>query len=278
METMMHTRYRILLLLTVPFALLWWFNGCESPAQRRSVTRGGGRSPAPSEARSPTATTTTSLPRVLPSQIAQPPTEPTSYQTPSKLLGLEPGQWVYRIIAGDDEGQMLGRYVRKVDDPHAPWRVHMVGPRIEHLTIGEHGSVMLVAVKDLEHNVVTRYHPPIPVIPARIEPGQTRRYTTKLTVHPLDNPDSISHRGSGVFTITYEARQKISTPAGDFRAYRFHSTWVADLGIAEIDREDWRWYVPGVGLVAAKLEEHVQAFILGWDTQRVMLLQSAHEQ
>ena len=224
---------------------------------------------------------------------------PSRSFAPRILLALEPGRRQYLWVSEEgEETQDAGgsaaqaaesgdgedgdasrslRLERVADDPKYPYRLHTANGRIEHIGLGKEGSLIVGAVEDLEHEALTRYDPALPLIPADLKQDEPMTSKAKLTVLDRNNPDQERDSGSCEQTITYEADQRVITPAGQFDCLRLRTEYKAELTLATVNQTSRDWYAPRVGLVAKEHEERVRAFILNIDEQWRILLRERPE-
>lgn len=222
-----------------------------------------------------------------------PGNEPDQSVSPRLLLMLRPGRRPYVRVGengeliesgdgaagaaqaqseGESDGGVVVRIERVRGETSFPYRLYTPNDRIEHLGFDEDGAILAGAVEDLEHEALTRYDPPLPMLPAGIEPGEPMTSRADLTVLDRSNPDRQKDRGSCERTITYEADQSVITPAGRFDCLRIRSEYEADLTLATVTQTSVAWYAPRVGMVAERYREQVKAFIINTDKQWRMLL------
>lgn len=228
------------------------------------------------------------------------PAEPPSRSiAPRMLFALEPGRRQYLWISeeggepeddgggaaraagnggeGDAEATRPVRLKRVDDDPEFPFRLHTANGRIEHIGLDKDGSLLIGAVEDLEHDALTRYDPALPRLPADLKQDEPMRFKAKLTVLDRNDTDRERDRGSCEQAITYEADQRVITPAGRFNCLRIRTEYKAELTLATVNQNTRDWYAPRVGLVAREHEERVRAFILNMDKEWRILLREKPE-
>ncbi|MBI1369276.1 MAG: hypothetical protein GC162_11570 [Planctomycetes bacterium] len=187
------------------------------------------------------------------------------------LLPLKTADRSYLIVEGDATGSHV--VLSMTEDPTDaafPWRV-TDGERVEHLGRADDGSIVLGAVEDKPHNALTIYDPPMPLLPAGLEPGKSMQFTSKMTIVGLDHPDQQRDRGTATRTITHIADQTVITPSGSVRTRKIKSEEDAKLGLASVHVEDVHWYAPKRGLMAEDHTENVTALFLHWTTHRLII-------
>jgi len=210
--------------------------------------------------------------------------------SPRRLAALKPGRRGYVVVSRDGEpteaaggaAQTVGdedsehafpvRISRARQDTEFPYRRRTPDGRIEHLGFAEDGTLHFGVVEDLEHEALTKYETPLPMIPAELNGGEPVTFEAELTVLDRSNPDRQKDRGSCEQTITYEADQRVICPPGRFNCLRIRSEYRAELTLATVRQTSVGWYAPGVGMVAEQRRERVRAFIINTDGRRRILL------
>lgn len=207
---------------------------------------------------------------------AQPPADQeTDQPTPAELFGIDLATWEYRITEGDGEGRVVQTELTRADDDALPFRRERHNNRVEHLAIAEDGSIVLGAVEDHNDGVITRYQPPLTIVPADLPTDGPQEYTTRMEVRNIDPPHRVRGEGEATRTIEYVGREEIDSPAGTFDAQRFDVTYHAEMPIATIDIDATEWYSPQTGLVAEQVDENVRAALLfNRSTQQTLRLNS----
>jgi hypothetical protein len=191
------------------------------------------------------------------------------------LLPLREGSWIYQIVAGENDGENFTQRIEKADDDtEAPWRRHVGDSQIEHLRVEEDGSIVMPAIEDLEHNVITRFDPALPVMLAHQPPGETHTTESSLTVVNRDNPDQTVNTGQSTLEWTHDADRRIDVPAGEYDVRRVRVTYKANFPAASIESVTIVYYAVEVGPVASHYEENGSALIVPWSKQRTIILES----
>ena len=132
--------------------------------------------------------------------------------------------------------------------------------RIDRVRWQHDGSIVLIETETRGEKVLSRYDPPLILMPARLAPNEPHVQQVHLTVHPLKNPKRISHQGPAENTLLYAGRQRIRTQSGAFEAARVEAKFTANLGLAQVNNETISLYAPSVGLVAERGTEQAKTF------------------
>lgn len=193
----------------------------------------------------------------------------------SDLLAMRPELRRYRVVAGNDGRESMTVLISAIDSSDNPsWSTEDSAGRIAILTPLDDGSWITARAEDLSHSATTQYDPPIAVLPAALDPNQPTTIRAAVRVVSRDDPAMQMDRGTCEQTIRYEAVQRLRTPAGTFDCHRLRVDYTADLNLAKVHQQSWRFLSPDVGLVAEVSNEQVTALLLGWTTQRTMVLES----
>lgn len=135
-------------------------------------------------------------------------------------------------------------------DDKARWRFDRLGQRVERLRLEGNGSIVMIGMENLEHDVVIELEKPICVLPARLVPGQRLRGASKMKVLDRNNPRHVRDSGKIAMTVWYDADQTLHTPAGDFECRRVWIECDASFTLGNTRSTSAYYYADGVGLVA----------------------------
>lgn len=200
------------------------------------------------------------------------PTQPTPMPAPTALYPLKAQSIKLMITAGDDAGEVVSIDVtRDKDDEDFPYRRALPDQRIEHLGYAADGSIVVGAVEDLPHNVITTFDPPMPLLPVNLKPNEAQEFKSKMRIVSRKNPQMVTDTGEATRTITHDADQVVVTPVGKFRTFRIHATYTAVLKTARVQTVEDSWYSPKLGLIAERDTETVTALILQWTHKKTMI-------
>lgn len=189
---------------------------------------------------------------------------------PRTLLPLRTGSLQYRIVSGKGSGSVVSQTLQRTQS--GQWVRHTIDRRIEHIATNEAGEVVMTAVEDLKQNVITRYDPPLLLLPAKMPPSKVWQTNSAMRVLARNNPSKLVDQGTCTQTITYDGDGTTITPAGKFKSYRLRVNYKAKLGMASVSTVESNYYAPAVGLVASEYTETVKALILSWTVHRKFLL------
>ncbi|MFN7020111.1 MAG: hypothetical protein ACK4WH_02125 [Phycisphaerales bacterium] len=120
--------------------------------------------------------------------------------------------------------------------------------------VGGGGEAIVEEVVNRE-NVRVVYEPPMVSFPSSLTAGSEHRQRTRMTVHPLAEPERVKARGHVESVVTVVGAERVRTPAGEFDAVHLRHTFVADLAPARVTNTADRWYARRVGLIAERRAE-----------------------
>jgi len=200
------------------------------------------------------------------------PTAPTQLPEPQALYPLEVGDAKFIATEGKQAGEVVAiETTRAKGDEDFPFRRRLPRQRIEHVGVAADGSIIVGAVEDLSHHVITHFNPPMPLVPTGLKPDEPQTFESEMKIVSRDNPDRVTDTGTAKKTITYDADQRINRPEGDLQAHRIRSTYTATLKTAHVQMTTDSWYTPRAGLVAERESETVKALILQWTNKHTMI-------
>jgi len=166
------------------------------------------------------------------------------------------------VIRNGEEGERLRMTITPGDeDGHWLMVRRMIQSdeivRTDRFRRGEDGEAILLATVEHDRDLVTRFDPPLRILPRTLPPDESRTSDASLTVRPVRDPSTIRHSGEGGFRIELMGRERIEAGGETIEAYRVHTRLTVDLGVAQGVFEADRWWAEGVGLVAERLDERI---------------------
>ena len=135
------------------------------------------------------------------------------------LAQLAAGTRRYQIISSSGGGTTEEHVITPVpgDETGRHWR-YRVGDRTVFLQQVPGQSLDIVSEEDSGQGVLTRYHPPEPLLIAGMNAGDSKRLTMKVDVYDLSDPKDLEHKGSLDVTLTYVGAYRVTVPAGTYDA------------------------------------------------------------
>jgi hypothetical protein len=203
--------------------------------------------------------------------VAGAPMPPSPIPSEARLAILEPGIDRFRIVAGKGEGETRAQTLTRVEDASAPWRLDNGAGQVQHLKRTGDGSLVMTAIEDQQHNVITRFETPLPVMPAVPPPGEPISVTTPIEVYRRDQLDEPMATGESTLTLTYEADQRLRWAGRDLFARRFRVDYEGSFGVATVQSMSVLFYVDKLGLLAEHYREQGNAFLVPWSKQYTMV-------
>ena len=194
---------------------------------------------------------------------------PTPIAQTDRLLRLQVGTVHYAILDDDQTDQIAELRLEQRDDG---WVRHAPGGRITHLTTDDVGNIIVPAVEDLDHDVITRYDPPLLLMPAVLEPNTPIIIESSMTIVDRDDPARQVDEGTCRQMFVHDGDLVVIAPAGRFDCHRIRMKYRAKLRFADVTTQTVRHYAPDVGLIAEQTTEHVKAVIVSWTRRQKMML------
>lgn len=176
----------------------------------------------------------------------------------------------------DQPGPVALRIERDAPAPDgAPWHVRRYTTRADGresletdylYILTPEGDVAISEMIEHADRVEVVFDPPLIVIPATLERGDTRTQSTRMTVHPLGDRSRTQNAGDAVNEITYVDNERVRTPALDadapaFPARHLRTTMTANLGGPQVRNVTDIWLVDGLGIVSE--QRHERTTLLG---------------
>ncbi|MDP7348968.1 MAG: hypothetical protein QF735_12070, partial [Phycisphaeraceae bacterium] len=164
---------------------------------------------------------------------------PTPIAQTDRLFRLQVGTVHYAIVDGDEAEQIAELRIEQQDDA---WVRHAPGGRITHLTVDAAGNIIVTAVEDLDHDVITRYDPPLMLMPAALEPNKPIIIESSMTIVDRDDPARQVDEGTCRQLFVHDGDQVVMAPAGRFDCHRIRMKYRAKLRFAEVTTQTVRHY------------------------------------
>lgn len=157
---------------------------------------------------------------------------------------------VVRVERERRAGEMIERRVLLAKGEEAT-------PLVESLYRLNEDGLVLVEEINYEEDVEVVFDPPLVVFPPMLAPGERVEQKLTMTVHPLGDRSRVRARGPVKASVTYEGRERISIPAGEFDAAKVTAVLEAVLNIARVKNttEEWIAVEPDSGTAVPPVEE-----------------------
>ena len=183
---------------------------------------------------------------------------------PSRYMELLPLVRNFRIVQGFHAGQEE-KFQLLADPPEAVrkrWRYLAGEDEAGFLEVQPDGSLVLTGVQDRQSGALTRYDPAEPFLIKGMAPGTEQKLRMSVRVLDADEPGRVAHRGMLDVGYRYVGSYRLALPGGTYDALLLKSTYRGRVGPAELEDTQYRFFSPGVGLVAAIEHRVVSAFLL----------------
>jgi hypothetical protein len=132
--------------------------------------------------------------------------------------------------------------------------------REQKLLVREDGAIVLAEEINHAEGVEVVFDPPLVVLPANVETSATVTNEGRMVVHPLGDRGRVRAKGTVRDTSTCVGSWRVSTPAGEFDAWKLTSSFDADLGASRVHNETEIWIVPGIGIISERRREKTMVF------------------
>lgn len=194
------------------------------------------------------------------------------------LFPLAPGELTYRIIEGENEGELATATMR--EGRNGVWIHETEGVRIEFLQQTADGDIVLVREDIPSEGYSFRYDPPPVILPAVVRPGLEHRQRGEVRVYEIEN-DHAEHAHTTEYEHTLRVKGVRLVPANDgarMRAIVISTNRGADLQNASVETEIDNAYFPEVGRIYQRAETRVQGGPLNlWSETNVHTMRYSDE-
>lgn len=125
---------------------------------------------------------------------------------------------------------------------------------------GEGGGLASPTSTNIDRGVVSRFQPPMVVLPATLTKGEGKPQQIRVMVSDADRPGRIKHRGSGTNTVELAGESSIEAGGRTIKCIVVRTIFDATFGPADVYRVSHQWFEIGKGLVAEYAHEEVRTF------------------
>ena len=176
---------------------------------------------------------------------------PVTAQAAATLFPLKPTTGQFRIVEGDDAG----------DDFHFSltpdvkgWKFTYDQRQVTYLQPAADGALLITREDSLDDGVAVTYTPPIVALPANLTPRVPFKGQCQAVIRNLDDHSEVT-RGSCRYQVELLGMQKVTTPAGTFKAAIVRVHRGLNLGMADVTVDILTAYVPGRGQIAERVDQ-----------------------
>jgi hypothetical protein len=169
---------------------------------------------------------------------------------PAVWVRRPPGDYVYRFVLGDDDGEAthVEREVPHPEEGHARWQ-RVISDRLIESFVREPDKDVLI-VEEVDHDRGVRVViMPGAVVPAEFNPGDIWAVEADLEVFDIYTGE-FQHHGELKSTVTYEGAFRVCTPAGQFDTVLVREDFRFRIGPLKAEDDRFLFYAKDVGLVA----------------------------
>ena len=196
-----------------------------------------------------------------------------------RVFGLRTGMWTGRITRGKNSSKSMTWSLAPSQGAGSSgsWRGTLGNNQVLFYSKTDEGDIVIVS--DIEHNhgAFTHYTPPEPWVEKGMKPGDARKLDIAVKVYDAKNPEHLEHSGTLNLTYSYVGAYEITVPAGKFDALLFKWHYKGKVGPASIDDVIYRFFAPGVGMVARIEFEHISAVLIYHDTEKWGVVLTDHK-
>lgn len=180
----------------------------------------------------------------------------------SRYFPLEEKTLTFQVTSGSKAGdtQSLGLKRARRPGGAVAWRFNFAPSLAGFINPTAGGDLMMPAVSDSDEGVIAITMPASPFVVTGMKPGESRRFSQKISVNYLDDPTKRDWGGHLNATYTYLGTYKVTVPAGTFDAILIRFACRGKVGPADVVYTAWYFFAKDVGLVAMVNLEDVSAF------------------
>ncbi len=145
------------------------------------------------------------------------------------------------------------------------------------LSRSDDGRIMMTEIEKEKHDVLTVFHPPLPVLIPDAKIGKPLTFEGQAIVYKRNNLNKAWSEGPYQLTVIDEGRQTLNLPAGQFHCRRYRIVYEGEFGLATVKSQTITWYASGIGLVAEDYHESGRFLFVPWSESHTMVLEAVEE-
>lgn len=173
--------------------------------------------------------------------------------TAAGLLPHRPAKAAFVYVRGRRAPRRVGYRVEAIGQQGSEQVMQVVIQSVsESRLLWDKDGVSVESERDLEQQVLVQYAPSLLILPARMDMGQVCSGQVQMTVRNLAD-DSVRARGTCSYTIELMGRQKVITPAGQFKATVLKLMRQINLPLVQMQVTIYDAYVPQRGKIAQRV-------------------------
>jgi len=180
--------------------------------------------------------------------------------------------WRMRVISGKGQGTVQQGLARLLNRPDGGGGFRFDtgdGRNVLYGQLDPKGNVICYASQDDQEGVISRFTPAQPIFLADIAPGETRKFTSNVSVADLSQPDVQTHSGKLDIEFTYVGAYRLRVPAGTIDAVLVKTRLSGKVGPASVEDTIYRFFAKNCGPVAVVETNDVSAVLIYHEKTRV---------
>lgn len=177
------------------------------------------------------------------------------------LIALRQGERVYQRVDETGAPPVVHAVTPSTDAPPRMWIEDRLNRQQRQVDTAD-GRLALHTVIDDKFDAHSTFAEPLINLDPALSPGESITVATQVRVRSQADLSKEKDRGESTNTVTYDGRQRLNTPAGEFDCYRFTSEYRGKFDLASVTSRTIAWYADGVGLVAQVYSERLVMLVL----------------
>lgn len=143
------------------------------------------------------------------------------------------------------------------------------GRNVLYGQLDSNGNLLCYNSQDNQEGVMSRFTPAQPIVLAGMAPGETRQFSSSISVSDLSQPDVETHSGRLNIEFTYLGAYRLHVPAGTIDSVLFKTHLTGKVGPASVDDIIYRFFAKNNGPVAVVETNDVSAMLVYHERTRV---------
>jgi len=187
-----------------------------------------------------------------------------SVRDPLRVAHWQPGEWTYRITAGERRGQTEREILAPIEPtPRGETWTRTIGK--QYTLYLSHTAEGLVLPREIahDHKALVYFEPPLSYLIAALEPGEARAFDGRMNVYRVSDPGSRWYSGRIRATTVHGGGYRVTTPAGTFSAMLVRTDYKIDIfSVVSVTDTLFTFYAEGIGKVAEAERQRISAMAL----------------
>ena len=197
--------------------------------------------------------------------------DPPRIDSFEEFIAADFGSRVFMIVEGNDQGQMM---VLKVEPKDGAEGVHLLHLDKGHVStiLTDSSSLYRSQEVDDETSSIASFDPAEPVLLSKQGLGKPLEMSIAVSVSSTSNPGEVTHRGTLKCTYEVLGSFQVKSTAGVFDTICIRTSYLGTVGPANVDDSRYVFFAKGVGPIALRTSDHVQAMLFYNKTNKQSLL------